>query len=283
MTCRRLPERGESVDGYEYAESHGGKAANQAVAVARLGGKVHLITRLGRDRHGQEALDLLKREGVNLRYVTRDDCPTGVSFIILDADGQQFITTHAGSSGKLTADDVKGAEPALRQASAILLQGEIEAEASMAAAGCAGERTCVILNPSPLETFAGLESWSWVDLLILNEPEGRNLLNGRAPTAGRVATSLGIDSVVLTLGAEGAEVFYGGRSMRVPAEQADVVDTTGAGDVFCAALAVALERGRTMEAAARWACRCASFSVGRKYCIPSIPRESDVPEGSPIS
>jgi ribokinase len=91
-----------------------------------------------------------------------------------------------------------------------------------------------------------------------------------------------VGSVVLTLGAEGAEAFHGDEELRVPAEQVQVVDTTGAGDVFCASFALALERGRAMETAARWACRCASFSVARKFCIPSIPRAADVPEESSV-
>ena len=274
----RLPGPGETVDCPEYAESHGGKGANQAVAAARLGARTILITRLGRDRFGQEAFSLLEGEGIDMTNVTMDDeVGTGVGFIILDSCGMQLITTYAGASGRMTVEDMEHARPALERAAVLLLQGEIKAEVSLAAAWLAGESTTVVLDPGPAEPFLERGDFTRVDVLTPNEQEAAVLTGKAQPRAVDVQAATGVPMVIVKRGAEGAEVFYNGETQHVPAPPARVVDTTGAGDAFNGTLAAGLDRGLGLIRAVEHACRCASFSVGRKFCIPSFPTLEEVP------
>lgn len=273
----RLPLRGETVNCPDYAEADGGKAANQAVAAARLGAKTWLITGLGQDQAGQAARSLFANEAVDISYSRIDDAAhTGVGFIIVDHDGQQLITTYAGASAQLRIEDIERARPLLGSAAILLLQGEIDASVSLAAARLAGKQTCVILDPSPVEAFEGVPSLTGVTILTPNEPEAAVLTGLPSATAEQVAVVTGVSTVVITRGGNGVEIFWQGKLHHVPAPQVTVVDTTGAGDAFNGALAAGLDRGLDVLAAAHLTCRCAAFSVGRKFCIPSYPTASDL-------
>jgi ribokinase len=274
----RLPLAGETVDCPEYAEAHGGKGANQAVAAARLGARTWLITGLGRDQAGQAARALFAAEAVDVSCSRIDEvASTGVGFIIVDQTGQQLITTCAGASARLTAADIQRARPILEQASALLLQGEIRAEVSLAAARLAGPDTIVILDPSPVEAFEDRDSLERVDILTPNEPEAAVLTGILNSGAAQVAAVTGVPTVIITRGGNGAEVFWNGQTQWVPTPKVPVVDTTGAGDAFNGALAAGLDRGLDLLTATAYACRCAAFSVGRKFCIPSYPTAQEVP------
>ncbi len=278
MFCLRLPKTGETVNSHEYAESHGGKAANQAVAAARLGARTALITRLGKDSIGQIAYDLFQNENLDVSQIIMDDAVgTGASFIILDQKGLQLITNYAGASARLNLKDIERAQPVLQAASTLLLQGEISAEISLFAAKLAGAKTLVILDPSPVEVFSGIKRFENVDILTPNEQEAE-LLTGRSnPDAAMIAELTGVPTIVITRGADGAEVFHRGKTTHVPSPRVEVVDTTGAGDAFNGAMAAGLDRGLDLNTAIEHACRCASFSVGRRFCIPSFPTLRDIP------
>jgi ribokinase len=274
----RLPNPGETVNCSEYAESHGGKGANQAVAAARLGAHTTLITRLGKDTNGQMAYELFRREGLDMRHIIMDEeAGTGVGFIIVDKGGLQLITTYAGASARLSLKDLERARLMLESASVLLLQGEISAEVSLAAARLAGERTIVILDPSPVETFPNANWFGGVDILTPNEQEAAALVRKADPDAAATAAATGVPIIIITRGADGAEVFHNGQTQRVPAPPTQVVDTTGAGDAFNGALAASLDRGFALLDAMEHACRCASFCVSRKYCIPSYPTLTEAP------
>jgi ribokinase len=273
----RLPLRGETVNCPDYAEADGGKAANQAVAAARLGAKTWLITGLGADQAGQAALALFANEAVDISYSRIGDAAhTGVGFIIVDHDGQQLITTYAGASAQLTVEDIERARPLLGGATALLLQGEIDAGVSLAAARLADQQTYVILDPSPVEAFESVPSLTGVTILTPNEPEAAVLTGLPSATAEQVAAVTGVSTVMITRGGNGVEVFWQGKLHRVPAPRVAAVDTTGAGDAFNGALAAGLDRGLDILAAAHFACRCAAFSVARRFCIPSYATASDV-------
>ena len=174
----RLPKPGETVNCLQYAESHGGKAANQAIAAKRLGVDTALVTRIGNDRYGQEALKLFRQEELDTRFIYMDEhARTGVGFIVVDQDGIQLITTYAGASSELSEEDLQAAQPVLQAASVLLLQGEIPAQISFAAARLASDSTTVILNPSPIEAFEACSHWSDVDILIVNMQEAMALLH----------------------------------------------------------------------------------------------------------
>lgn len=273
----RLPEPGETVTYPQYEESHGGKAANQAVATARLGAETRLIMRLGTDEAGEAAYKLFQDEGIHVEHVFVDrQSRTGMSFIIVDQFGTQIIANYSDANAQLNLEDIEQARPSLQSASALLLQGEINARVSMAAAKMAGKDTRVILDPSPIETFAEVNFYEDVDILTPNQQEAAVIMGKPDPEAASIAKLLGISTVIIKKGEDGAEVYHDRQTYHVPTPRVKAVDTTGAGDCFNGALAVALDHGLDMLRAAKYACACASICVTRKFCIPSFPTSNEV-------
>ena len=274
MFGERLPGSGETVNCGDYAEAHGGKGANQAVAARRAGASAALIARIGSDPMGESALKLFRDEDLDLSgLVVAAGERTGASFVIVDQAGRQIITTFAGASFSLSLQDVRRANRLLHSASVMLLQGEIDPAVSLAAARRAGSATRVVLDPSPVEAFPDPAVFGPVDILTPNEQEATALTGQVTPSAYDVADACRTPVVLLTRGADGVEVYDHGRMYSVAAPPAEkVVDTTGAGDAFNGALAAALDRGQELRGAVEQACRYASRSVARRFCIPSYPR-----------
>jgi ribokinase len=277
MFGERLPRPGETVNCREFVESDGGKGANAAVAAARIGASVALIIRLGRDESGERAARLFEREGIETSLLAwDDDIPTGAGFVVVDDSGHQLLTTYGGASARLTLDDVGRGEAAIAQAAVLIVQGEIPSEVSLAAVRLAGASTTVILDPGPVEPWLDC-ALAGVDILAPNEHEAALLIGCAAPSAEDVAAATGVPSVVLHRGAAGVEVFTNGVTWREPSVRARVViDTTGAGDAFCGALAAGLAEGFDLKQAVRLGTEVAAISVSRRYCIPSYPRRSEL-------
>lgn len=279
MYGTRLPLLGETVNCSEYAEADGGKGANQAVAAARLGTAVTLITAVGADEFGRRAKELFAKESVDIGP-SREfaSSKTGVGFIVVDEAGHQLITTFLGAGLELGTTDIEGAAEIFGAAKVLLLQGELPLSVSIASVQLAGPDTVIIVDPSPVETFtADLAAFSKVDIVTPNEPEAAILTGRSHPTAAEVAAAVGVPTVVLTRGGSGVEVYWRGETHIIEASATTVVDTTGAGDAFNGALASGLAGGMDVLEAARLGVRCAAFSVGRRHCIPSFPRRKDIP------
>jgi ribokinase len=269
----RHPGPGETVVGGDCRQFPGGKGANQAVAAARLGAKVAMVGRVGADAQGAWLREGLWTEGVEVEYVRQDrQAPTGVAMIAVDARGENTIVVSPGANARVDARDVADAREVVRAAEVVLVQHEVPQEAVAAAIATAGGT--VVLNPAPARGLAAP-----VDVLVPNRGELETLAGGRGDpvTLARSITAAG--AVVVTLGAEGAIVVEGDRGERVRAPQVEVVDTTGAGDAFCGALAEALAGGATVVEAARWAVRVAAASVTRPGAQGGLPRREDVPTG----
>lgn len=276
MFGERLPLAGETVNCHAFAEAHGGKGANQAIAARRLGSETTFIARLGQDPIGQAALNLFLAEGIDTNYLIMDSGDqTGVGFIIVDKAGIQLITTFAGASFNLTVKDLNRAERAIKMASVLLLQGEIDPQTSMAAAKLAGDHTMVILDPSPVEAFGDRCLFEEIDILTPNEQEAAWLTKSAQTTAMDVSRVTNVPIILLTRGERGVEVFDNGKAYKIPAPPTQVVDTTGAGDAFNGALAAGLDRGLSIRIAVRNACNYASLSVSKRFCIPSYARSEE--------
>ncbi|MFY1575808.1 PfkB family carbohydrate kinase [Verrucosispora sp. WMMD703] len=287
----RLPSVGETVAATGTASAHGGKAANVAVAAARLGGRARFIGAVGGDQEGAEALATLARDGVDVSACPRTDPPTARSFICLDSRGQQYIMTWAGAADGLTADVAAAGAALLRPGAVLVLQGEIPVAVSAAAAAAAVPGVTVVLNPSPVEPFTQPRSdpdaarlLARADLVVLNAAECRRLIGERADStrsglsaeAAQLRRQIRTATVVVTVGAQGALVIREGSEMHVPAPEVKVVDTTGAGDGFVGALAAGIAAGMPLAEAVLLACRAAAVSVTRQFCIPSYPRASEL-------
>ncbi len=279
----RIPNPGETVLGGEFSTNPGGKGANQAVAAAQAGGKVLFVARVGMDEFGTEAIASFKRHGVNAERVIRDKAaPTGVALIFVGRDGANSIAVAPGANSRLTPGDVKKAAKLIRSASILMMQLEVPLETvQLAARTGADAGVCVILNPAPARE---LPDALLKDLTILtpNEHEAE-LLTGvkvsNEAAAGRAADLLrarGVKTVVITLGSRGAFVADESGKKLVPGFKVKAVDTTGAGDIFNGALAVALAEGKALPAAVRFANAAAAISVTRLGTSVSAPKRREI-------
>jgi ribokinase len=260
----RVPERGETVVGHTFRIDHGGKGSNQAIGAARLGARVDLLTAVGEDTFGSGALALWAAEGVDASGVARVPLPTMAGAILVDAAGENRIVIVPGALAALTPAHVDAFAPAIAAADVCLVQLEIPVETARRAlevARRADVRT--VLNPAPASSGPLPASMlELVDYLTPNESEAAAL----GSAAGRART------VVLTLGANGAQLG----SERVAAFSATVVDTTGAGDAFNAAFAVALAERRPELDAVRWGCAAGAHMVERAGVIPGLPARAEL-------
>lgn len=274
----RIAGPGETVLGPHYATSPGGKGANQALAARRAGAEVRLVGAVGRDGFAEEALALLRAEGVDLSGVAQSDLPTGAAFISVDAQGRNAITVAAGANAK--ADPSRLGQ--LGERDLLLLQREIpdaacEEAARMAKAG--GARVVLNLAPSGSIPKSYL---ALVDILIANEEEARDAARSFAvdqddltALARLLMEHHGI-ALIVTRGGEGVEGWNGGEHRCQEARQVEVVDTTGAGDSFVGAFAAALAEGEDFADALRRGAVAGSLACTKHGAQPSIPTRAEV-------
>lgn len=279
----RAPEGGETVLGNGFVVNHGGKGANQAVAVSRIGGTVFFISKVGNDTFGSQMRRHYEDEGMDVSYVFVDALtPSGVALIIVDGKAENRIVVAPGANGNLTEEDIDKAGLAVEKSEFVLLQLEIPmttVEYAVRMAASLGKK--VIVNPAPACPLSE-ELLRDVYLITPNETEAGILTgiaivdNDSAIKAAEALLGLGVQNVVITLGEKGALVYNAEVSMFVPAYQVKAVDTTAAGDVFNGALAVALSEGRTLPDAARFACAASAISVTRMGAQNSVPSRDEL-------
>lgn len=278
-----IPTPGETVLGGSFFMNPGGKGANQAVAVARLGGNVLFVSKIGNDVFGKQAAQLFQAEGIDTSRIFSDEkLPSGVALITVDAAGENSIVVAPGANANLLPADVKGALKGISTGGIILLQLEIPlATVQYVAAYAAEKDIMVILNPAPAAILPA-QLLSHIDVITPNSTEasmiaGINVLD--IETAKQAATrirELGVGNVVITMGAAGALVLEGGVFTHIPARKVQPVDTTAAGDVFNGALAVALSEDKSLSDAVRFACEAAAVSVTRLGAQSSIPYRNEL-------
>jgi ribokinase len=248
-SCERLPRPGETVTDAVLERVPGGKGANQAVAAARLGAQARFIGRIGRD---DLVLQSLRREGVDVSAVVRDDGESGVALIFVDARGENVIVVAPGANRRLAPADVD-----VGDADAVICQMEIPDEVVGAAAG---QARFFCLNAAPARGPLPLAP----DLLVVNRYEYETV----GPYHGLVA---------MTMGADGAILMEGGREIaRARPPQVQAVDGTAAGDAFCAAFVVSLLEGRDRAEALTRACAAGAIAASRLGAQPSLPTADEV-------
>ncbi|MFI0405568.1 PfkB family carbohydrate kinase [Actinomadura sp. 3N508] len=285
MSCRALPRAGESVAVRSLADSDGGKGANQAITAARLEASTRFVGNLGADSAGAHALTLLHREGIDTSGTIRvPGTDTGRSFILVADDARQIVATWPGAADTLTRSDVDRALAGAGAGDVLSIQGEIPLTVSLHAARVVPERVTVICNPSPVEQFrTHPDPWAGIDVLIVNDIEGHDLLATcglPAPPAAQIPAALsahlGIPAVVVTHGACGATLFDSETSTHFAAPQVATVDPTGAGDAFAGAFAARLSTGASLYHACLTAVTVASYSVTKRFCAPSYPTRREL-------
>jgi ribokinase len=254
----RVPASGETVVGRSFRTDHGGKGSNQAVGAARLGAEVDFLTAIGDDAFGHEAIALWHAEGVNADAVVTA-APTMTAPILVEPSGANRIVVVPGALEELSRAHVDAFADRIARADVCVVQLEIPLDTALYAlelARRAGVRT--ILNPAPAPTVPIAPD---VDFVTPNETEADAVRGARA-------------RLVLTLGDEGAELD----GVRVPAFPATVVDTTGAGDAFTAAFAVALAEGRDELEAVRRGCAAGAHMVEHAGVVPGLPSRDELEE-----
>jgi len=271
----RLPSPGETLIGSGFASYPGGKGANQALAAARAGAGVRMYGAVGCDAAAAGALALLRAASVDIAGIRAVDASTGCATILVDDAGENAIVVVPGANERADPDAVPDA--ALTPGAVLLLQQEIPAPANAALAARASRAgTRIVLNAAPARPL-DRELLAMIATLIVNESEAAALgpLLGWPGEAGTfaAAAAAAIDGleVVVTQGAAGAISVRGHDLIHFPAPKVEVIDTTGAGDVFRAGFIYALLRGDSPEGILRFACAAAAVSCTRRGAIASVP------------
>ncbi|MDR0754920.1 MAG: ribokinase [Prevotellaceae bacterium] len=283
IKTEHLPRPGETVIGGTFFMNPGGKGANQAVTVARLGGQAIFICKTGSDVFGHQAHQLFEEEGIDTSYILFDSKnPSGVALITVDANAENCIAVAPGSNANLLREDVAKAKEAVEEADIILMQLEIPMETVEFVAKTANETNKkVILNPAPAQPLSA-ELISNLYIITPNETEAE-MISGITITddksafeAAKKIADMGVDNVIVTMGDRGALVHNKTTSTIVNACKVKAIDTTAAGDVFNGALAVALAENRSIVDAVRFACKTAAISVTREGAQSSVPYRNEV-------
>jgi ribokinase len=271
------PHPGETVMGLGHYGGSGGKGANQAMAAARAGATVAMIGMVGDDEQGRALTRSLADEGIDVGGVGIDPvAPTGLAVITLDDQAENTIVVSPGANSSVSPEWVE-ASPFLRLAPAVLAQLEVPLEAVEAASSIAAG--LFILNAAPArELPRGL--LERVDVLVLNRSELAMLTGVMSERADRVGSTArlieGPGSVVVTLGPEGAVVVTGSDVTHLESPMVEVVDTTGAGDAFCGALAASLAGGKTFIDAVTWAVAAGALACSRAGAQASMPTAAEI-------
>ena len=276
-----IPLVGQTVLGGDLARIPGGKGANQAVATSRLGYSAAFIGRIGDDDNGKFLKQCLKDDFVDVtQLLETSDVASGIAMIAVQSDGDNSIVVSPGANAHLTSEDVENI-PFLETATVVLTQSEIPIETVLATARNASG--IFVWNPAPApEEIVPLELLDVVDVLVPNQTE-LSLLAGTGPIdsvdkAISAAQTLPCASVVVTLGADGAVVIANNNVVHVPAPIVKPVDTTGAGDAFCAALAGELSQGNDLIVSVEQAVRVGAATTLVAGAQSSLPTPEQVAE-----
>jgi ribokinase len=280
-TCQRLPSPGETVSGSSFKMFEGGKGANQAVAVARLGYPVAMVAKVGGDEFGTRLRVALKGAGVSIEHVsTARGVSSGVAMITADRRGQNTIVVVPGANGRLLPADLDQATALLRSAGMILAQLEIPIRTVEYLSRLAKKfRVPLMLDPAPAQPLPP-KIFKSIAFLTPNETEagslcGRDGMVIDCSNAKGIADQLlskGPRNVILKMGKQGS--YFSGQDAAgdfVPTFKVRAVDSTAAGDAFNGGLAVALLRGKDFTEAGRFASAVAALSVKQKGAQPSMP------------
>jgi ribokinase len=273
FTSDKRPKAGETVIGNTFSLIPGGKGANQAVAASKLGADTYMIGCVGNDSNGEFSLKNLRDMKVNTRAVKIvDKAPTGLANIIV-ADNDNSIIVIPGANFEMDKDVIKENKALLLSADMVLLQLEIPMEVVEYVVDiCAENKVRVLINPAPAAPLKKslIEKATYI---TPNEHELRLIFDNQETDA---VLKQYPNKLIVTMGSRGVKYHDGNEIREVPSNKVDVVDTTGAGDTFCGALAAALVRGDSIEDAVIFANKAASFTVTRLGAQSGMPELADL-------
>ena len=286
LVCQtpRLPRPGETLLGQQFTTVPGGKGANQAVAVARLGVPTTMIGRVGNDGFGHSLINSLNAAGVAAEAVVLDtQAPTGVALIVVDNGGQNQIVVVPGANGLVGDREVQSLRDRLRTGDGLLLQLEVPLVAVQQATQVAQDKgATVILDPAPAPAALPDNLMVRVDWLTPNQTEASQLVGfavtdvASAWAAAQILRQRGPRCVIIKLGEQGAVVATPTHGFHQPALAVHAVDTVAAGDAFNGGLAAGLIDGLSPEPAVQWATTVAAYAVTQRGAQRSMPTRSQV-------
>ncbi|TAE58982.1 MAG: ribokinase [Nostocales cyanobacterium] len=278
-TTPRLPLPGETLTGNSFFTTPGGKGANQAVALAKLGIPTHIIGRVGNDNFGVELIKNLQNYNVQTENIVIDETiSSGIAVITVDEKGENNIIVIPGANGKVNQDDVNKLSSLLPQTKILLLQLEIPLETVILALQKAKAANIkVILDPAPAPKNLPDEIYPLIDIITPNEIEASQLVGftvSEQETAAKAADVLlqkGVKCAIIKLGAKGVYCANKKESFYIPAFSVNAVDTVAAGDAFNGGLAAALFEGKTLREAVVWGAATGALATTKLGAQSSFP------------
>jgi ribokinase len=276
----RHPAPGETIQGKNFLYVPGGKGSNQAIAAHRLGGKVQLLGKLGKDIFGKCLMDFYKKEGMGTKQICfTNDTPSGAAFVAVDSKGENMIYVSAGANAELTVGDVQ--KLTIKKGDIVSATLETPMSTTKYAFQEARKQGAItVLNAAPARKEARTLI-PFTDFLIVNETElsffsGIKVINKAQAIAAMKKLQKGKANIITTLGKDGVVALVGKEVFSQKAFPAKVVDTTGAGDCFVGAFITKFQTNRDIKEAMRYASAAAALSVQRLGASSSMPRKREV-------
>ncbi|BDF35733.1 ribokinase [Lachnospiraceae bacterium] len=280
-----MPQIGETILGKGVSQIPGGKGANQAYAIGKLGGYVSMIGAVGNDMYGKKLVKNLKKVNVHTSGIkVLDNCPTGQAYINVDHNGDNTIIVIPGANAMITKEMIDENRNLIEECDMVIMQLEIPipiVEYVKSLALSMGKQ--IVLDPAPAANLPD-SFFDGIDILKPNETE-LGILSGRTldtlkdlKNGAEQMLAKGIKRVVVTLGSEGCLMAEEGKKTFFPANKVEVVDTTAAGDSFTAAFVIALSEGKSYEEAVKFGQKVSSIVVTKKGAQTSIPKREEVRE-----
>lgn len=278
-----LPAPGETILGGEFFMNQGGKGANQAVAIKRLGGNLIFMAKLGNDVLGRQSVGYFKKEGIDTRYIALDeDSASGVALISVDDHAENSIVVASGANMLLNEQDVDKMLEEMCEGDILLMQLGIPLQTvEYAARKAFGKGVKVVLNPAPARSLPK-ELFRHLYMVTPNRIEAEMLTGIKIANDADVEKvaeeicAMGVKNVIITLGSKGCLIREEGVSYRIDAFKVEPVDTTAAGDTFNGALCVGLSEGMDLKQAAVMASKASSIAVTRMGAQSSIPYREEL-------
>ena len=278
-----LPAPGETILGGEFFMNQGGKGANQAVAIKRLGGNLIFMATLGNDVLGRQSVGYFKKEGIDTRYIALDeDSASGVALISVDDHAENSIVVASGANMLLNEQDVDKMLEEMCEGDILLMQLEIPLQTvEYAARKAFGKGVKVVLNPAPARSLPK-ELFRHLYMVTPNRIEAEMLTGIKIANDADVEKvaeeicAMGVKNVIITLGSKGCLIREEGVSYRIDAFKVEPIDTTAAGDTFNGALCVGLSEGMDLKQAAVMASKASSIAVTRMGAQSSIPYREEL-------
>ena len=280
----KIPSVGETILGNKYNVGPGGKGCNQAIAIARLGGKVNFISKIGKDPYGELALNTLKKNNINIENIIQDEkLQTGVAGILIDKNsGKNAINVIVGAPSSLTINEIDKQINIIKSSKIFLTQLEVPKDVTLHCLKIAKENGCItILNPAPASEISN-EFYNHIDYFTPNETEaefytGIKITNEQeAKQAAEKLLNLGIKKVIITLGEKGLFYTNGKEETYLKASPVKAIDTTGAGDAFNGGLAFGLSKDKPINECLELANKVAGISTTKLGAGDAMPFLKDI-------